>query len=69
MSLPGWACAADVQADGNIDGKDLGLMLAAWGTLVSDRHDLPTTDINQDGQVDGIDLGLILASWGPCTVP
>lgn len=69
MSLPGWACAADVLADGNINGEDLGLVLAAWGTVDSERYDMPTTDINQDGQVDGIDLGLLLATWGPCTVP
>lgn len=69
MSLPGWACAADVLADGNINGGDIALVLNAWGTVDSERYDMPTTDINQDGQVDVIDLGLLLASWGPCTVP
>lgn len=69
MTLPGWVCPADVNADGNINGEDLGLVLAAWGTVVSERYDMPTADINQDGQVDGVDLGVLLATWGPCTVP
>ncbi|MBU3682916.1 MAG: hypothetical protein FGM39_02660 [Phycisphaerales bacterium] len=69
MTLPGWACAADVLADGNVNGEDLGLVLAAWGTVESERYNLPTTDINRDGQVDGIDLGLILSNWGPCAAP
>jgi formylglycine-generating enzyme required for sulfatase activity len=49
----------DLGLDGAVDGKDLGYLLAAWGT--SD----PFADLNQDGVVDGNDLGLLLASWGP----
>jgi len=40
-----------------VDGADLGLLLAAWGTSG------PFGDLNNDGIVDGADLGLLLAGW------
>jgi hypothetical protein len=51
------ACApADLNCDGVVDGADLGLLLAAWGTS-------GPGDLNGDGTVDGADLGLLLAAW------
>ena len=50
--------AGDLNRDGTVDGADLGLLLADWG---SDA--LPPADINRDGRVDGSDLGLLLADW------
>ena len=47
----------EVVIDGGVDGADLGLLLAAFGT--SD----PASDRNGDGIVDGADLGLLLAAW------
>ncbi len=47
----------DINGDGVIDGADLGLFLAAWGSANF------AADINGDGVVDGADLGLLLASW------
>ncbi len=55
-------CAPDYNGDLNVDGADLGLLLASW--LLSD----PAIDLNGDGIVDGGDLGLLLAAWGPCEV-
>jgi formylglycine-generating enzyme required for sulfatase activity len=49
----------DLGLDGVVDGKDLGYLLAAWGSAD------PFADLNRDGTVDGNDLGLLLASWGP----
>lgn len=50
-------CApADLDCNGVVDGADLGLLLAAWGTP-------GPGDLNGDGVVDGADLGLLLASW------
>ncbi len=46
---------ADLNGDGVVNGADLGLLLAAWGT--------PDGDINGDGTTDGADLGLLLGSW------
>lgn len=52
------SCDADLDANGSIDGSDLGLLLASWGG--------PDGDISGDGVTDGADLGGLLAAWGPC---
>lgn len=49
---------ADLNADGDVDGADLGILLGAWGT--------PAADINGDNTTDGADLGLLLGEWGSC---
>ncbi len=49
----------DLNADGRVDGADLGLLLASWGPGNG------VADINGDGTVDGADLGLLLAAWAP----
>ena len=51
-------CAADLNGDGIVNGGDIGLLLAAWGTS--------NADLDGDGTSSGADLGLILAAWGPC---
>ncbi len=55
------ACPADLTHDLRVDGVDLGLLLAAWGS-VGDSD----ADIDGSGDVDGVDLGRLLAEWGPC---
>lgn len=47
---------ADFNADGVIDGADLGTLLGAWGS--------PDADLNGDGTTDGADLGALLGAWG-----
>jgi hypothetical protein len=47
----------DLNADGAVDGADLGILLAAWGSFD------PIADLNHDGVVDGADLGLLLSAW------
>ncbi|MEC8320753.1 MAG: hypothetical protein VX012_05040, partial [Planctomycetota bacterium] len=49
----------DLNGDCQINGADLGGLLAAWGS------DDPAADINDDGVVNGGDLGFLLANWGP----
>jgi hypothetical protein len=51
-------CPADLNGDNIVNGVDLGLLLAAWGTAEQ--------DITGDGTTDGVDLGILLASWGLC---
>ena len=53
-------CREDLSSDGVIDGTDLGLILALWGSSNS------LADINGDGIVDGADFAELLGSWGPC---
>ena len=48
----------DLDLDGDVDGADLGLLLASWGPC-----DGCSADLNLDGLVDGADLGLLLANW------
>ena len=52
-SIPG-----DLNGDGFVNGTDLGIFLALWGT--SDA----SADLNGDGIVNGGDLGLLVANWG-----
>jgi hypothetical protein len=58
----GPSCAADITADGAVDGADLGVLLGAWGPCAGSC----IADLNGDGEVGGNDLGLLLAGWGPC---
>lgn len=52
---------ADLDNDGNVNGSDLGLFLALWGTCPTG---LPCpADFNGDGFVNGSDLGIFLAEW------
>jgi hypothetical protein len=53
-------CPGDLNGDGAVDGADLGLLLAAWGTADAGA------DLDESGTVDGADLGLLLAAWGDC---
>ena len=48
----------DLNGDGVVNGTDLGILLAAWGT-----ND-PIADINGDGDVNGADLAILLGNWG-----
>ncbi len=52
-------CMGDLNADDVVDGQDLGLLLAEWGS--DGQGDLDDNDV-----VDGQDLGLLLADWGAC---
>jgi DNA-binding beta-propeller fold protein YncE len=47
----------DLNGDGQVDGADLGLLLALWGTADD------AADFNDDGVVGGADLGILLAAW------
>ena len=47
---------ADLNGDGFVNGADLGLLLAAWGTR-------GPGGLNGSGSVTGGDLGLLLAAW------
>ena len=51
-------CLGDLNNDGTINGADLGLIIAMWGT--------PDGDLTGDGTTNGADLGLLIAGWGLC---
>jgi hypothetical protein len=54
-------CPADFNGDGEVNGGDLGVLLAEWGACTD-----CAADLNGDGFVDGGDLGVFLAAWGSC---
>ncbi len=56
-AVAGAVMSGDVNADGSVNGADLGLLLAAWETSNA------AADVNGDGVVDGADLGLLLSNW------
>ena len=57
-------CLADLVISHEVNGADLGALLAFWGPV---NPALPSADINRDGVVNGADLGYLLNAWGPCT--
>ena len=56
-------CPGDLTGNGQVNGEDLGSVLAAWA---SDGTDQLGSDVNQDGIVNGADLAFVLGAWGPC---
>ena len=56
--LPG-----DLNHDGEVDGLDFGLMLAAWGSCGDCEESPCPADLNGDCIVNGIDIGLLLVDW------
>ena len=46
----------DLDGDGQVNGADLGLLIASWGGAGS-------ADLDCDGVVDGADLGLLISAW------
>lgn len=52
--------AGDLDADGDVDGADLGALLGAWGPCVG-----CPADLDGNGSTDGADLGILLAGWSP----
>jgi hypothetical protein len=55
-------CDTDFNADGRVDGADLGRIMLAWGPATPSTRE----DLNGDGKVDSADLAILLATWGNC---
>ncbi len=56
------AVPADLDGSGEVDGADLSLLLAAWGSCGAPCD----ADLDGSGSVDGADLAAMLAAWGTC---
>jgi len=52
-------CQGDFDGNDVVNGADLGVLLAQWGSTGS-------ADLNGDGTVNGADLGTLLSKWGAC---
>jgi hypothetical protein len=55
--VPVTTLIGDINEDCRVDGADLGLLRALWGTAD------PMADLNHDGIVNGADLGILLSNW------
>jgi hypothetical protein len=55
--------AEDLDCDGDVDGFDLAILLAAWGKC-NDPENCPE-DLDGNGVVNGFDLAMLLAAWDP----
>lgn len=55
------SCLGDLNADREVTGADLGILLGQWGQAGSG-------DLDGNGSVGGADLGLMLGAWGYCPV-
>lgn len=53
---------ADINADGTVDGADLGELLAQWGPCPGGGVPCPA-DLDSNGAIDGADIGILLAAW------
>lgn len=53
-------CEGDLTGNGVVDGDDLLIVLAHWGTADT------AGDADGDGAVDGEDLLVVLGDWGEC---
>ncbi len=56
-------CAGDIDGDGHVGQADLGLLLAAFGTIPGDPFWNPDTDLNGDGVIDQQDLVIVLINY------
>jgi hypothetical protein len=55
-------CLVDLNGDNVVNGIELAILLANWGTVPAGS----TGDVNSDGFVNGVDLATVLGAWGPC---
>jgi len=60
----GFHAMGDLNWDGSIDGSDLEIMYAAYGSKPGDPHWNPDADLNGDGRVDMRDIGIVLRNVG-----
>lgn len=53
----------DLNADGRVNGLDLGILSAHFVSTLGDGRYLAVADINKDNSVNGLDLGLLAGSF------
>lgn len=54
-AIGGELAPSDLNHDCFVNGADLGILLAGWGT--------PSADLDGNGTTDGADLGVLLSAW------
>jgi hypothetical protein len=59
-------CRADFDANGSIDGGDIAVLLAEFGSYI---YFAQRVDLDDSGEVDAADLAILLLDWGSCDRP
>lgn len=59
ISLDAPPCRADLNGDGVVNSRDLGLLMAGWSGT-------GPADLDADGEIGATDLAILLAAWGSC---
>ena len=54
----------DINHDGKVDMKDIGITVKAFGTTPTSPNWNPSADVNKDGKVDMKDIGTVVADFG-----
>ena len=65
VSVPTFACAGDMNADGRIGVTDFLWLLRVWGPCPEGAGDC-SMDLDGDGEVGLIDFHLLIERWGLC---
>jgi len=58
------AILGDVNGDGKVDIKDVGIVARAFGATPSDPRWNPAADLNGDGKIDIRDIAIVAANFG-----
>jgi len=64
LVLPVYASVYDVNHDGIVDMKDVGLVCKAFGAGPEHPRWNPDCDVNQDNCIDMKDIGLVVVHFG-----
>jgi hypothetical protein len=59
-------CRADFDANGSIDGGDIAVLLAEFGSYINFAQ---RVDLDDSGEIDAADLAILLLDWGSCDSP
>ena len=62
--FPARAILGDVNGDGKVDLKDIGIVARAFGATPSDPRWAPAADLNGDGRINMIDISLVASNFG-----
>jgi uncharacterized protein (DUF2141 family) len=58
------AILGDINGDGNVDIKDVGIVAKAFGTTPSDPRWNPAADLDGNGKIDTRDIAIVAANFG-----
>jgi uncharacterized protein (DUF2141 family) len=62
--VPVRAILGDVNGDGKVDMRDLGIVAKAFGSTPLDPRWNPAADLNGDGVVNMVDIGIVAINFG-----